>query len=110
MQPEKWEETKGQLQDAFKDVEFSKDILPEPQKGEMEIALFDGPMGKMRLEYITRPVILDKRTHTSRRIGANVGVEYVYSDTEFTHKLVAYRFDDDADDWQEIDMKESFQL
>ncbi len=110
MTTEKWDQIKGQIQDAFKDVEITNEKLVEPETGEMETVLFTGPLGKMKLEYISRPVVLDKITHGSRRIGSHTEVEYVYSDTEFSHELKASKWDDAQDDWVQIDMKESFNL
>ena len=110
MSPEKWQQTKGQIQDAFADVEISQGKLPEPYVGEAEIVLFTSPLGKMKLEYITKPVLLDKKTHGSRRIGSETSVEYIYSDTEFTHQLKAHKWDEAQNDWLEIDMRGSFQL
>ena len=109
MNIDKWNQLKGQLQDAFKDVEIKVEP-PEDGSGEKEIVLFTGSLGKMKLEYITRPVVVDKVTHGSRRIGSQTAVEYIYSDSEFFHQLKAYKWDDTVDEWVEIDMKESFQL
>ena len=112
MQKEKWEQLKGQVQDSFSNVEISQEDLTNPEKGVKEIVIFDVPLGWMRLEYITRPLVLDKQTHGSRRIGSHTEVEYIYSENEFTHKLVAYKWDEDTDNWVEMEMdkKESFSL
>lgn len=110
MTPEKWQQTKSQLQDTFKDVEICQEELSKPEVGEKETALFSGPLGRMKLEYITRPVVLEKRTHGSRRIGSLTAVEYVYSDSEFTHNLKAYQWNDNQNDWLEINLRESFTL
>ncbi|MEK7653569.1 MAG: hypothetical protein AAB358_03750 [Patescibacteria group bacterium] len=109
MQPDKWQQLKGQLQDTFKDVEIKVEPLGEGP-GEKEIVLFTGPLGKMKLEYTTRPMVVDKVTHGSRRIGSQTAVEYIYSDSEFSHQLKAFKWDDEQNDWLEIDMKESFKL
>lgn len=110
MTPDKWLQIKGQIQDAFKDVEIRTQKLPEPQVGDMEIVSFVGALGQMKLEYITKPILLDKKTHGSRRIGSETMVDYVYSSTETSHHLKAYKWDDEQDDWVEIDMRGSFQL
>jgi len=110
MSPEKWKSIKGQILDRFKNAEEAKEPLPEPEIGEREILEFDGPLGRMRIEFITRPVVLDKVTHGSRRIGAEHGVEYIYSEDEFSHTLKAYKWDDGQNDWLEIDLKGSFNL
>ena len=108
MHQEKWEQIKGQLLDTFDEVEFVKEKLPEPQIGEVETAYFNGPLGKMKLEYITRPVVLEKRTHGSRRIGSKVDIEYIYSDTEKIQQLKVFR--QVGDDWAEIETKDSFAI
>ncbi|MFA6919071.1 MAG: hypothetical protein WC244_03095 [Patescibacteria group bacterium] len=110
MSPDKWEQLKGQIQDQFQNVSITQEELEDVERGEKEIILFDGPLGQMRLEYITKPVILDKQTHGSRRIGSHTEVEYVYSDTEFSHSLKVYKWDDGQDNWLEIDTKSSFQI
>ncbi|MFA5029586.1 MAG: hypothetical protein WC518_02415 [Patescibacteria group bacterium] len=110
MSPEKWQQIKGQVQDLFKDAEILEAKLAEPEMGNKETLLFTGPLGKMKIEYITRPVILDKKTIGSRRIGSDTTVEYIYSNDEFSHTLKAYKWDEAQDDWLEIDLKESFSL
>ena len=110
MSPEKWKSIKGQILDNFKNVEEAKESLVEPEVGEREMLEFDGPLGRMRIEFITRPVILDKVTHGSRRIGSEHGVEFIYSEDEFSHTLRAYKWDDNSNDWIEIDLKGSFNL
>lgn len=110
MIPEKWEQIKGQILDGFKDAEIMAEKSAEPEIGEKEIIFFTGPLGKMKLEYITRPAVLDRVTHGSRRMGSQAEVEYVYSETEKTHQLKAFKWDESQDDWVEIDLKQSFNL
>ena len=111
MQPDKWQQIKGQIQDTFKEVKVTKEVLSEPERGEIEVLSFDGPLGKMRVEYITRPVVTDKKTHGSRRIGSDTAVEYVYSEDEFSHQLKVYRWDEAQEDWVEIQgFKDSFSI
>jgi hypothetical protein len=55
-------------------------------------------------------VVLDKKVSGSRRIGSHHEVEYVYSDSEFTHTLRAYKWDEGQGDWLEIDLRGSFNL
>lgn len=110
MSPEKWQQIKGQVQDTFKEVEFVKEKLAEPEQGDKETLFFTGPLGRMKIEYLTRPVIIDKRTIGSRRIGSSTTVAYRYSNEEFSHTLKAYKWDEAQADWLEIDMKQSFSL
>ncbi len=72
---------------------------------DIEYLIFESPLGRVRLDYVSRPVVLDKKTIYSRRIGSESTVEYVYSDSERNYKLEIYRWDEEQDDWQEIDAK-----
>lgn len=110
MTPEKWQATKIQLQNAFKDVQVSEEELAEPDKGKIEILEFVGPLGRMRLEFTTKPLILDKQVSGSRRIGSHHEVKYIFSETEVSHILKAYKWDEEEGDWLEIDLKNSFAL
>lgn len=111
MQPDKWEQTKGHILDSFANVETSERELLEPEVGRVEIVTFDGPLGRMKLEYYSKPIVLDRKTHGSKRIGSHTGVEYVYSNTEFSHQLKVYKLDEDSDEWVEMEAgKNSFAL
>jgi len=46
---------------------------------------------------------LDKKTNYSNRIGSETKVSYIYSESEKTSRLVAYKWDEGRDDWTEID-------
>ena len=101
MSPERWEKIKGTVKDDFEVLEEGKGEL-EDMPGSFEFLVFFGPMGKIKLEFVTRPVILDKRTSTSRRIGAEVAVEYVYSEDESTHNLNVYQWQEGSEEWEEM--------
>ncbi|MFA5020856.1 MAG: hypothetical protein WC517_02225 [Patescibacteria group bacterium] len=110
MTPEKWQATKAQIQSVFKDVEIFQEELAEPDRGSVEILQFDGPLGRMRLEYTVKSLIIDKQVSGSRRIGSHHEVKYVFSETEVSHIFKAFKWDDERDDWLEIDLKGSFAL
>lgn len=111
MTQDRWEDTKGHILDTFANVQESSQDLLEPEVGKKDIIIFDGPLGEMKLEYYTRPVVLDRKTHGSRRIGSHTEVEYTYSNTEFSHQLKAFKWDDQIDDWSEMQMdKDTFAL
>ena len=85
---------------------FCTEDLPEEKgPGEVEIIEFKGPLGKMKLERTTQPLVIDKKTIGSRRIGSDTAVEYIYSETEKVHKFTAYRFDPNSDNWVEMKME-----
>ncbi|MFA5358387.1 MAG: hypothetical protein WC310_01030 [Patescibacteria group bacterium] len=101
MSPERWEKLKGELKDKFSDIKEENGEL-DFGPGDFERLSFTGPMGKIRLDFITRPAVIDKKTTTSRRVGAGVAVDYVYSQDDFIHKLQVYKWNDATSDWDEI--------
>lgn len=101
MNPEKWQEIKDKIKEKFT-ISQQFNEHDEERREDKEIIIFEGPIGKIKLEYITRPVILDKKTIYSRRIGSQVEVEYVYSDDEYTHSLKIYQFNNQLNDWREL--------
>ncbi|MFA5076128.1 MAG: hypothetical protein WC480_01790 [Patescibacteria group bacterium] len=101
MTPERWQELKAEAKIKF--TLDSEEVMEfEDGPGTVEILEFNSPLGKIRLEYAVRPLVLDKKTTTSRRIGAGVKVDYVYSPDEFTYKLTTYKWNDGLDDWEKI--------
>lgn len=72
---------------------------------DIDFIIFKGPLGMMKLEFITKPAILDKKTTYSRRIGSETKVDYIYSDTEKSSKFIAYKWNEDQEAWVEIDSK-----
>lgn len=110
MQPEKWQQTKDQIKETFSGVEVIQEKLTAPQVGEKETLIFNSPLGRMKLEYLTRPVVLEKKTLGSRRIGSHTAVEYVYAPDQFSYELKAYKWDEETADWLAIDFKQSFKI
>ncbi|MFA6254865.1 MAG: hypothetical protein WC675_02375 [Patescibacteria group bacterium] len=105
MTDEKWQNTIAQVKDNFEVIDHRTEDLPEEiGPGTAEIIEFKGPLGRMKLERTTKPLVLDKKTIGSRRIGSDTRVEYVYSDTEKVHKFKAYRYDPAGDNWVEMEM------
>ena len=105
MMPEKWESVVGNIKDKFTIKDDGKTHLDEEGGVDIEFIEFDCPLGLIRLEFVSRPVILDKKTIYSRRIGSETKVDYIYSKDEKSHKLIVYKWDDDSADWLEIDDK-----
>jgi hypothetical protein len=107
MLPEKWQNLIGDIKNKFEVEEHSSQHLDEHGGTDIEFIIFKGPLGRMKLEFVTKPVVLDKKTFYSQRIGSETKVEYVYSEDEKTHKLLAYKWDEGQNDWVKIDA-ESF--
>jgi hypothetical protein len=109
MNLEKWQDILGNIKDNFKYENESEEHLDDEGGVDVHSIEFQGPLGRMRLEYISKPVILDKKTTYSKRIGSETQVDYVYSDTEKSGKLMIYKWDESQDDWVEVDA-EKFSL
>lgn len=106
MNDEKWKGIIGQLKDngAIEILEeFTAELPEEDGPGTLEVVIFTGPLGKMKFERLTRPIVLDKKVTQSRRIGSEAKIEYKYSDEEFSHKFKAYK-EAGPDEWLEIEM------
>jgi len=107
MRDEKWLDTVSILKDKFPVLEEGKEDLPEEEgRGFREFVIFNGPLGKMKIERTTKAIVLDKKTLGSKRMGSQASVEYVYSDTEKSYKFRAYKWDDVQNGWVEITLAE----
>ncbi len=103
MTPEKWTNTVNNIKDKFPVKNEGELSIDEEGGIEIKFIEFDGPIGRMRLEFVSRPVIIDKKTNFSKRIGSETQVTYVYSNEERSHKLIAYKWNDYENDWEEIE-------
>jgi len=101
MAPDRWEEIKQLVQKNFEVLDSGGEEIEDIPDSKLEFIEFKGPLGKMRLEFITKPKVLDKKTLYSGRIGSDVKVEYVYSEDEKVNTFKAYKWNDEQDDWLE---------
>jgi len=105
MLPEKWQQIVGNIKDNFKVEADGKEHFEDEGGFDVEYIVFNGPLGRMKLEFTTRPIIIDRKTKYSNRLGAETIIEYVYSPDEKNHKLKAYKWDEAVDDWVEMEAK-----
>ncbi len=103
MTPEKWINTVNNIKDTFPVSDEGKIFIDEEGGIDIKFIEFTGPLGKMRLEFVAKPVIIDKKTNYSKRIGSETQVTYVYSTEEKSYKLLVYKWNNFEDDWQEIE-------
>lgn len=109
MTEERWQEIKDMVKRSFSIAETQVLDLPtEEGGGTKEEVIFNGPLGKMKLEYTVKPLVIDKKTTFSKRIGSETKVTYVTSDTEKVRKMQAYKWDEPSENWEKIVM-DSFQ-
>jgi len=103
MTPEKWQNILGNIKDNFEYENESKEHLDEEGGIDIESIEFKSPMGRIRLEYVTKPIVLEKKTTYSKRIGSDTKIDYVYSPDEKTCRLIAYKWNEESKDWEEMD-------
>ncbi len=103
MTKEKWDKIVGDIKDKFEVVDEGNEHIDDEGGVDVDFIEFKGPLGRMRLEFVERPVVLDKKTTYSRRIGSDTKVDYVYSETEKSQQMLAYKWDEEQDDWVEMD-------
>lgn len=103
MNDSRWENLSKMIESKF-DIEedYIQEIPPSEGGGKIDVIICDGPMGKIKLERYTRPLVLNKKTFYSKRGGSETSVEYVYSDNETTQSLKLYKWDDFNEIWKEI--------
>jgi len=108
MNPSKWEKLVFLAEENFgidkkEKQEIEVDELSNGEKimGEEEIIEFKSPLGKIRIEKISRPKVVDKKVLRAKRIGSNAVVDYVYSPDEKTVEMKIFKQAEDGE-WQEI--------
>lgn len=102
---EKWKKITDNIRDSFEVEDEGSEHYEEEGGVDVEFIVFTGPLGRMKLELETRPVVLDKKTKYSNRIGSETKVDYVYSADEKSLRFFAYKWDDAQNDWSEISTK-----
>jgi len=109
MNSQKWEnlifkiEEKFGIKNKYKEqFEFAEKHDGEKIMGQKENIEFEGPLGLMRLEKISRPRIIDKKVLSSKRIGGKVAVDFIYSDTDEVFKFNIYKKEAKEDKWTEV--------
>lgn len=109
MNPNKWQEIVFKIEEKFGiDSRRTEDFIVAEQHsgekiiGQKEIIEFKGPLGKIRLEKISQPKVIDKKVLSSKRIGGRAAVDYVYSDEDKSEFIKIYKWDDSISQWTEI--------
>lgn len=100
MTRDKWLDLKDKIEEQFGVEEYNKSVLEGVPDSVVEILIFNNPLGKIKLEWISKPKILGEKTTYSRRIGSDVKVDKVYSQDERSEFLKVYK--QEGDEWEEI--------
>ena len=113
MTPERWETIKETVRKQFGVAEEGReDLLVETgegvvKQGEAECVVFGAPSawggGRMKLQFQKKPRLEEKKYHYSHRAGTAAQVEYKFSEKELVYALKAYKWNEDEEQWFEID-------
>jgi hypothetical protein len=109
MDIDKWGELKESLKKKFEiEEEGREDLVVDTQDGEVlkgtaDFLIMATPIGRVKLAFETKPLVLSKKFISSHRAGQAARTEYDMSDSEFTYKLKAYKWNDIDETWNEID-------
>lgn len=102
MHPDKWPEVKEKILSSYKILNQQTAQDSENSGETAEIIEFEGPLGKMKLEWAKRPKVLGKKTQYSNRIGGDISVDYILSDSEFTYALGVFKWNEAMGEWEEL--------
>lgn len=104
MNEDKWEEIVENISNKFKVI--SQETNEDDGK-KVDFIIFEGPQGKMKLEYTVKPRTLGVKTLYSKRAGTAASrVESIDSKEETVSFMKAYLWQDD--DWKEIKAEDMF--
>jgi hypothetical protein len=114
MKAEMWGDILDRLEDQYGKLNIEKlsdtreDDTGQKLVSDIQRVEFETAQGRMRVELVTAPMILDKKMHYTHTAGARGNVEYVLSETEKTTRIRAFRYDEDTDEWIEINTSTGF--
>ncbi|MBI4276373.1 hypothetical protein HY629_00855 [Candidatus Uhrbacteria bacterium] len=104
MTNERWADAVAHIKEKFTVLETGEEQL-DPGPGSLSFIEFERKDGmRIRLERVTRPVVLGKKTIGSRRIGSITAVQYQYSPDETTSSVEAFRYDAASDEYVPIEV------
>ena len=97
MTQEKWEDAISKIKDQFHVLESD---LQEEDHEHREWIVFEGPMGKLKLERIITPRVVGRKAIGSRRIGGQSHEELVYSKDELIDRIVVSKWSEYLGEWE----------
>ncbi|MFH1890937.1 MAG: hypothetical protein ABIJ91_05255 [Candidatus Kuenenbacteria bacterium] len=103
MTKDKWLNLIDTVEGKFGVDKEYKEPISADIPGEKHIIEFSGPLGKMKLEFIEKPRVIDEKTTYSNRIGSHVKVEKIYDDKDKVCYLNAFKWDTASEEWEEMD-------
>lgn len=89
MNEARWDEIKTLVKNKF---ELEKEEMVKEEEKEIDRLIFQGPLGRMKLDWVTKPRVVDIKTTGSAKRGGGTAqkIEKVYSKDESVTYLKAY--------------------
>lgn len=98
MTRDRWEEIVNLVEAKFV-VETKETKEDDFDRSVIELLIFEAPMAKIKLEFVSKPKVIDKKVSYSNRVGAGSQIEYIYSPTDKVERLLVYRWDEVTSNW-----------
>lgn len=102
MDSSRWNDILDRIESQWTIAERGEEPMDDVPGGTVAFVEFTGPMGRVRLEFVTKPRTVGERAMGSRRIGSATTVRKVYDPTDMVAFLRAFRWDDAQGEWVEI--------
>lgn len=99
MRPDQWIDTRDRIKEQCVVIDEGEAPLEDVPNGHVAFVVFESPVGRVRLEYVTKPRTLGERAVTSRRIGGATAIEKIYDTEDMVQFLRAFRWDPDTLTW-----------
>lgn len=103
MHQDRWRDIVGQIKDSFAVEEHETQSFEYEGGSSLERIIFESPLGKIKMEFLVRPKVLDKKVSYSNRIGSESVVEYIYDPHEKSCQLLVYRWSEADGSWLPFD-------
>ena len=100
MNSDRWEQILATVRSTFEVEDSGRETSEERGGTEIEYIIFSGPMGRLRLEFLTHGVRTSMKTLYKKRIGADITVEETYNPNEKVSQFSVWKWDEVTDDWQ----------
>ncbi|MDO8425155.1 MAG: hypothetical protein Q7T01_01420 [bacterium] len=103
MQPSQWADLLDRIAERFVIAEEGRTELEGVPLSTVAFVEFEAPMGRVRLEYVTKPRTIGEHALGSRRIGGETAVQKMYDTNDLVSFLRAFRWDAEQGEWCTIE-------
>ena len=107
MQKLKWERLYDMISEKYHIERETKKEIPLEKGGIKElqrVIIFSTPKGKMKLEILIKPRVEDTKYFYHRRTDRGARQTTTYSPTEKTEIIKLFLFNQNSEEWEEIDV------